>query len=304
MNRKTPVKKPRVVAIVGPTASGKSSLAVSLARRFGGEIISADSRQVYRGLDIGTEKISPREMRSIPHHLLDVANPKRAYSAAQFKKDAGKILRYIVRNGKTPVVVGGTGLYIDTLLSGREFPDVPPNTKLRKKLVKKTPQELFVILQKLDPRRARTIDKHNPRRLERAIEIATALGNVPKQIKKKPPYEVLWIGLSPEDKKLRARLAMRLAKTLQRGLIRETEQLRKKGLSWKRLNELGLEYRLVAAYLRQELSKEELSHKLRTELWRYAKRQKTWFKRNKNVQWFKPEEKAKIKRVVETFLKK
>ena len=296
------MKRPRIIAIVGTTASGKSSLAVYLAKKFNGEIISADSRQVYRGLDIGTEKISKKDMRGVRHHLLSVTDPKRIYSAADFKKDAKYALRKSLVRGKAPFVVGGTGLYLDALFSRNIFPDVPPNKVLRKRLAKKTAPELFAILKKLDIRRARTIDRNNPRRLERAIEIATALGTVPPQKPAKSPYDVLWIGLSLDDLTLQKRLKARLKNALSRGLVRETKKLQKT-LSRKRVDELGLEYRMVAAHLRGELTKEELRRKLETELWHYAKRQKTWFKRNKNIVWFKPEETKKAEKEVQKFLR-
>ena len=296
------MKRPRIIAIAGPTASGKSALAISLAKKCNGEVISADSRQVYRGLDIGTEKISRKEMRGVRHHLLSVADPKRIYSAADFKKDAEYALRKSLVRGKVPFVVGGTGLYLDTLFSRNIFPDVPPNKALRKKLARKTAPELFSMLKKLDIRRARTIDRNNPRRLERAIEIATALGTVPPQKPAKSPYDVLRIGLSLDNLTLQKRLKARLKNALSRGLIRETKKLQQT-LSRKRVDELGLEYRLVAAHLRGELTKEELRRKLETELWHYAKRQKTWFKRNKNIVWFKPEETKKAEKEVQKFLR-
>ena len=296
------MKRPRIIAIVGTTASGKSSLAVYLAKKFNGEIISADSRQVYRGLNIGTEKISRKEMRGVRHHLLSVADPKRIYSAADFKKDAKYALRKSLVRGKAPFVVGGTGLYLDALFSRNIFPDVPPNKVLRKRLAKKTAPELFSILKKLDLRRARTIDKNNPRRLERAIEIATALGKVPPQKPAKSPYDVLRIGLSLDNLTLQKRLKARLKNALSRGLIRETKKLQQT-LSRKRVDELGLEYRLVAAHLRGEITKEELHRRLEIELWHYAKRQRTWFKRNKNIVWFKPEETKKAEKEVQKFLR-
>ncbi len=166
----------KLIVILGPTASGKSELAVKLAKKFNGEIISADSRQVYKGLNIGTGKITKKEMKGIGHHLLDVASPKRKFTVAQFQKLAFKKIREIQRRGKTPFLVGGTGFYIQSVVDNISIPEVTPNWKLRKALEKKNTEELFSMLKKLDPARAKTIDSKNPRRLTRAIEIASAEG--------------------------------------------------------------------------------------------------------------------------------
>ena len=176
---KTKLKKklfrPKIIVVLGQTASGKSEFAVKLAKKFnppvGGEIISADSRQVYKGLDIGSGKIIKKEMKGVPHHLLDITSPKRTFTVYQYQKLAKKALKDIIKRGKIPIICGGTGLYIDSIIYGIKFPEVPPNPKLRKKLEKRTTEELFKQLQKLDPRRAQNIDKYNRRRLIRALEI-------------------------------------------------------------------------------------------------------------------------------------
>lgn len=280
--------KPKVFVIVGPTASGKTGLSIELAKRVGGEVISADSRQVYRALNIGTEKVTREEMQGVPHHCIDIASPRRAFSTAQWKKYAEKALRGIVHRHHTPIVTGGTGMYVDALLYNLQFPEVPPNPQLRRKLQRKDVQVLLAILAALDPRRAKHIETQNPRRLIRAIEIATALGSVPPLERGEPCYHATWIGLFPGMEVLEERIVNRLEKSLTGGLIEETryliEDLR---LSRCRIDELGLEYRLVAAHLRGDLSREELRTKLLTELRRYAKRQMTWFRRNKEVRWYK-----------------
>jgi tRNA dimethylallyltransferase len=268
--------KPRVLVIVGPTASGKSDLAVRLAKKFDGEIISADSRQVYRGLDVGTGKITKKEMRSVPHHLLDVADPKDRFSAADYKRLATNLLRYIVVKKKLPIIVGGTGFYIDAL--SRELPNVPPNKLLRKKLEKLTKEELYERLKAKDRRRAREIDKNNKVRLIRALEIIDALGMVPKARSKKLEASFIWIGLKPKD--LEKRIHERLLKRIP-GIIRETKKL-----SPKRAYELGLEYRYASWYLQGKLNKADMVNKLYKEIRRYSKRQMTWFKRNKSIKWF------------------
>src|SRR3989344_6952225 len=204
-------KKQKVLLIVGPTSSGKSTLAVELARKFNGEVVSADSRQVYRGLDIGTGKIKKREMRSVAHHLLDVADPKKLYTAEDYRKAATRAIADIARRGKLPIVAGGTGFYIDALVGRIALPAVPPNMKLRARLEKKTAPQLYALLKKQDPRRAKTIDEHNKRRLVRALEIAAAIGRRPQAANLPSEYDVLWIGVMPPKKTLDAKISARLS---------------------------------------------------------------------------------------------
>ncbi len=269
---------PKIIVIAGPTATGKSDYAVDLAKKVGGEIISADSRQVYKGLDIGSGKITKREMRGIPHYLLDVASPKRTFSVTQFKRLATKAISEIYKRGRTPIICGGTGFYIDTVLYDTTIPEVPPNQTLRKKLSRNTPAENFALLKRLAPSRARTIDKYNNVRLIRAIEIATALGTVPKT-KRKKRYDVQWHYLDFPDETLRERIHIRLLKRMRHGMVAEVERLHKQGLSWKRLESLGLEYRYLALYLQGKLTKQEMLLQLELAIWHFAKRQRTWFKK-------------------------
>jgi|TARA_Y100000310_G_scaffold267929_1_gene280277 tRNA dimethylallyltransferase len=304
--------KEKIIVIFGPTAAGKSAIAVRLAKKFGGEVISADSRQVYKGLDIGTEKITKKEMSGIPHHLIDIVSPRKAFTAADFKKRAENSVRYIVQNGNVPIVVGGTGFYIDTLLGKEILPSVPPNALLRRELEKKDTDDLYKILKKKDPKRAKTIDRKNRRRLIRALEVIEVLGAVPQRVQKESSYTVLKIGVTLDDKTLRAKIDKRLMNTLKKGLVSETKKLRKLSLSWKRIDELGLEYRIVGQYLRGELNRDEMEERLKQKVWQYAKRQKTWLKKDKEIKWFKPQPEAdpplaeteirKIEKVVQTFL--
>ncbi len=281
----------KLVVIVGPTASGKSDLAVKLARQFKGEVISADSRQVYKGLDIGSGKVTKQEMKGVPHYLLDIANPKRVFTVSQYQKLAQKKIKEIWAKGKTPIIVGGTGLYIRATVDGIIFPEVPPNLKLRKELEQKSMEELFNILKKLDQERANNIDAKNPRRLIRAIEIATVCGKVPS-LSASPitsNSNLLFIGLNPSDEILKNKIKLRLAKRLRakgkNNLLAEIKRLRKEGLSWKRLEDLGLEYRYVALFLQHKISKIEMEELIVKESWHYAKRQYTWFKQDKRVNW-------------------
>ena len=295
--------KKRILVIVGPTATGKSEVAVFLAKKFDGEVISADSRQVYKGLDIGTGKITKREMSGVPHHLLDVANPKRVFTVSEYKKLGEKALQDIRQRGKLPIICGGTGFYIQALVDGIILPEVPPNKKLRKQLEKKLVTELFATLKKLDPRRAKEIDRKNPRRLIRAIEIAKYLGRVPRlKVQAPKNTDILQIGIDMPDKILKERIEKRLKARIKKGMIEEAVRLHRQGLSWKRMEELGLEYRYLARYLQGKISKKMMAHELNKEIWQYAKRQRTWFKRDKRIRWFKPQQKKDVEKLVRRFL--
>ncbi len=286
-----------LIVIVGPTASGKSDLAVRLAKKYGGEIISADSRQVYKGLDIGSGKITKKEMRGVRHYLLDVASPKRVYTAAHFKRDAERAIRDIRKHGKLPIVVGGTGLCIDALIYGLALPEVKPNPELRRKLERKSAGELFRELRQKDPNRAANIDRFNKRRLIRALEIVAATGKVPKLTDRKTKYNILKIGIAWPPEELRRRIHARLISRLKQGLVREVERLHRNGVSWKRLDDLGLEYRYISRYLR-ELPRassraqarnllQEMLRQLETAIWHYARRQMTWWRKDKDIRWLK-----------------
>jgi tRNA dimethylallyltransferase len=278
------VHKPKVIAVVGPTASGKTALGIFLAQKLKGEIISADSRQIYKGLDAIARIPSKKERASIPHHLLQFVSPKRLYSAGEFKKDAQKIIASIGKKKKLPIVVGGTGFYADSLLRGLELPEVPPNKTLRAQLAKKTPAQLFAQLKKLDAKTAARIDKHNPPRLVRAIEIAKYLGNVP-ELTYNPHYDVLWLGLRPEEKvhqkAIRAGVLARLNK-----MIAEAKILRPT-LSKKHTAALGFELTPLLAYVDKKITKQELVEQLVQSELGYVKRQWRWFKRRKDIHWVK-----------------
>ena len=277
----------KIIVILGPTASGKSELAVKIAKKFNGEIISADSRQVYKRLDIGTGKITKKKMRGVPHHCIDIVSPRKVFTVADFKKHAEKAIEKIFAKNKIPIIVGGTGLYIQAIVDNIALPEVKPNWKLRKELEKKTTEEMFAILKKLDPERAENIDPKNPRRLIRAIEIAKALGKVPNLEASLPSWGPLQIGIKLSDKKLKENINKRLIQRLKKGMVAEAKKLHAQGLSWNRMDELGLEYRYLAKFLKGEISKEEMTKKLKSEIWQYAKRQMTWFKRDKRIKWIK-----------------
>lgn len=294
--------KPKIIVICGPTASGKSDLAVWLAKKIKGEVISADSRQVYKGLDIGSGKITKKEMKGITHYLLDVENPKKIFSVSDYKILAEKAINEIIMKEKVPIICGGTGFYIDAVVKNLVLPEVPPNLKLRNSLSKKTTESLYKILCKLDSERARSMDRNNKVRIVRAIEIAKALGKVPK-IQSSEIYRHLSIGINWPNEILQKRIRERLLKRIEVGMIEEVKNLHKNGLSWKRMHELGLEYRYISLYLQNKLSKEEIIEKLNTEICHYAKRQMTWFKRDKKIRWFGVKERGKILGKVERFLR-
>lgn len=281
------MEKQKIIVILGPTATGKSELAVKIAKKLarrggvGGEIISADSRQVYKGLNIGTGKITKKEMKGILHHLLDVANPKKKFTVAEYQKKAIYAIAEIIKKGKTPIICGGTGFYIDAITKGTIFPEVPPNLKLRKTLYSKSAIALFEYLKKLDPQRAKNIDPKNKVRLVRAIEIAKTLGKVPKPAEELPPYEFIKIGLYLPPDELKKKIEKRVKKMFQDGLLNEIKKLKKPvrrggfGVSEKRLKELGFEY------------DSPTYEKVVRETIKYTKRQMTWFKRDKEIHWIK-----------------
>ena len=291
---------PKILIILGPTASGKSALAVELATRFDGEIISADSRQVYRGLDIATGKITKEEMCGIPHHLLDIADPAGTFTASEYEVLAKAAIDDVLARGKLPIICGGTGFYIDTAMSRISIPDVAPDRALRKMLAEKSTMELHDMLRELDPIRADTIEAQNPVRLIRAIEIAKALGSVPPIEPKDPLYDALWIGLSWPREELQKRIHQRVADRLAAGMIEEAKHLHEAGLSFGRMDELGLEYGFLASYLRDELTEEELAVAIEQGNMQYAKRQMTYWKRNSAIEWFdQAQDDAIIERVSE-----
>jgi len=278
----------KLIVILGPTASGKTNLSIKLVKKFKGEIISADSRQVYKGLDIGSGKITKSQMKGVKHHLLDIANPKRKFTVAQYQKLALKKIKQIQGKGRLPFLVGGTGFYIQSIVDGIVMPEVKPDWKLRKKLEKKTTQELFLMLKKLDPARAKTIDAKNPHRLIRAIEIVLKTGKPIQAVRRLTSYSlnVLQIGIKKSPKELKKAIHKRLLKRVA-GIIAEVKKLHKSGLSFKRLEELGLEYRFVAQYIQKKITYQEMIYKIQIESEHFSKRQMTWFKRDKKIYWVK-----------------
>lgn len=297
------MKRPKILVILGPTASGKSALSVDLARKFNGEVISADSRQVYAGLDIGTGKIIKHEMRGVVHHMLDIVAPAKHFTVEQFKIKALKAITGIYARGKLPIICGGTGFYIQALVDNTEFPNVLPNKKLRARLEKLSAKKLLKKLTKLDLRRAKEIDPYNKRRIIRAIEIASSMGKMPRVLKNKPIFKALQIGILAPKTVLRKRIHDRLLARIKKGMIGEAKRLRADGLSLKRMEELGLEYRYLARYISGKISQEEMMRELENKIWGYARRQMSWFKRDKRIKWFGINKKNQIEKAVRVFLR-
>ncbi len=316
----------KILVILGPTASGKSDLAIQLAREFEGEIISADSRQVYRGMDIGSgkvtrdsfsprinsetkplpknKKIIPYWSEGIPHYLIDIVNPKTKYNAAKFKKDAEKIIKYILSRGKIPIICGGTGFWIKTIVDNISFPNVKPDWKLRNQLRDKSAAELFKKLKELDRERAKTIDPKNKVRLIRAIEICQSIGKVPPvyHISGGACYQFIQIGIDRPKEELNLKIKKRLEERFKQGMIEEVKKLHKeKKASWKRLEEFGLEYRWIARFLQEKISEKEMKENLYQAICAYAKRQRTWFKKDQRIIWLK--DYSEIKKTIKNFLK-
>ena len=297
--KKSKIKK--IIVVLGPTSSGKSELAVKLSEKFNGEVVSADSRQVYAGMNIGTGKITKKEMRSVPHYLLSVASPKKIFTVVQYRKLALKAMKGILEKGKVPILCGGTGFYVQAVIDGILIPEIPPNWRLRKRLEKKQTEDLYKMLKKLDPQRAKTIERKNPRRLIRAIEISIKIGRVPISKKEPLPHKLLIIGIKKSSKELEMSIKKRLLKRLKKGLIAEVKNLKKTGLSWKRLDGLGLEYRWTARYLQNKISYQEMVQNLQKNIKHYANRQMTWFKKDNRIHWIKTDKEANI--LTKKFLK-
>jgi tRNA dimethylallyltransferase len=299
---KLPANSYKLIVLVGPTASGKSELAVQLAKRFNGEIISADSRQIYKGLNLGTGKVKGEwqldkkcgrtfyqifTYKKIAHHLIDFVSPKKQYSVTMFQAQAKKVIADVLKHGKLPILCGGTAHWVDAVVYDQQIPEVKPNLKLRANLEKKSVAELYKQLKKLDPERAKNIDSKNPRRLIRALEIVLTTGKPVPQLTPHPSTlpPTLWLGINPGQTILYKKIDLRLKQRLKQGMVKEVEGLHKQGLSWKRLIEFGLEYKYISLFLQKKLTKEEMQTQLSFAIKHYAKRQMSWWKRNKDIKW-------------------
>ncbi len=304
--------KQKIVVIVGPTSSGKSELGVSLAKHLnqgktvgysGAEIISADSRQVYKGLNLGTGKITPEEMGGIKHHMLDIASPLTRFTVNDYKEMTDKILVNLKERNIIPIVVGGSGFYVDVLLGRATTAPALTDIKLRSELEEIKTEELALRLKSLDYVRWQDIDKKNRPRLIRAIEIATTIGHIPRS-NKGNPYQVLIIGIITDKESLKNKIRDRIILRINQGMIDEVEELMKSGLSYERMQELGLEYRYIAQHLRGVLTMDEMIDMLTTKTIQYSKRQMTWFNANKEIVWVDTDDHQNILNAVDDFLNK
>ncbi|MDD3284597.1 MAG: tRNA (adenosine(37)-N6)-dimethylallyltransferase MiaA [Patescibacteria group bacterium] len=291
----------KIICIVGPTACGKTKLGVRLARKFNGEIISADSRQVYTGMDIGTGK-DLKEYGKIPYHIIDISNPKKQVTLSLWQNLAIKKIKELQEYGKIPFVVGGTGLYINSIVDGYILNDEKINKEFRKKLNSTSLLELQKILKKLDKIAYSKIDINNKRRIIRAIEIVKAGSSISKSRRKKI-FDSLVIGITFDRDVINKRIDKRLKDRIaDENMIEEIAGLKKLGLSWKRLEDFGLEYRYVGRYLKKELEFDEMINQLEIATHQFAKRQMTWFHKRKDIIWVKDYKEAE--KLVSSFLNK
>ena len=291
-----------IIVIAGPTASGKTSLAISLAKEFNGEIINADSRSIYREMNVATSKPTTKECQLIPHHLIDVVKPDELFSLADYKKLANAAISEIHDRGKTPFLVGGTGLYIDSVVYDYILPETKPNFDLRKDLEKSSTTELAERLESLDPITYQKIDLKNKRRLIRAIEVAlqTKKSFVSLQTKKPKPTSILYLVLDIPRDILYERINQRVDKWKDEGLVEETKTLKAKySIDLPSMSAIG--YKEIAEYLDNVVSLSEALENMKKRTRNYAKRQVTWYKRNKDIIYIKNEKEALD--AIEGFLK-
>ncbi len=293
------MQKEKVIVICGPTASGKTALSIELAKRVNGEIISCDSMQIYKDMNIGTAKPTKEEMQGIKHYLMDFVLPNERYSVADYKKDAKKAIKEILQKGKVPIIVGGTGLYMDSLIYEIEYPNIEWDEKYREELEKKVEknglEKLYEQAKKIDPEAVKKISKNDKKRILRILEIYHATGkNKTEQEKesrkKEIEYDYKIYALNWDRNKLYERINHRVDIMLKQGLIEEVTQIYQKYEKFPTAMQ-GLGYKEVVDYLNGMTSKEEMVEKIKQETRRYAKRQLTWFRKNKQTIWLNAQDK-------------
>ena len=296
------MNKQKVIVICGPTASGKTALSIELAQKINGEIISSDSMQIYKDMDIGTAKPTKEEMQNIKHYLIDFVEPNQRYSVAEFKKDAEKAIEEILQKGKTPIVVGGTGLYVDSLIYGIEYQDIEFDEKYRKQLEERVEKEgletLYNEAKNIDSQAVEKISTNDQKRILRILEIykATGKNKTEQEIESRKngvKYDYKVFAINMDREKLYERINKRVDIMIESGLVEEVESLLKKYNEFPTAMQ-GLGYKEVVEYLQGKLSKEEMIEKIKRETRRYAKRQLTWFRKNKQTIWIQPHDLQKI----------
>lgn len=285
--------KPKVIVICGPTASGKTGLSVKLAQAMNGEIISCDSMQIYKDMTIGTAKVTEEEMQGIQHYLIDFVSPEERYSVADFQKDSEKAISKILAKGKTPIVVGGTGLYVDTLVYHIQYPEVETDLAYRQQLEKMIEEQgletLYQKAKEIDLQATEKISNNDQKRIMRILEIYHQTGKTKTQLeiesrREEPPYEYLMYAIDMDREKLYDRINQRVDIMIEQGLIEEVQELLKKYKNFPTAMQ-GLGYKEVVPYLQGDITKEEMIENLKQETRRYAKRQLTWFRKNKEIKW-------------------
>jgi tRNA dimethylallyltransferase len=296
-----------LVVILGPTASGKTHLAAKLAYDLHGEIISADSRQVYKNMDIGTGKDLNQYIindRRIPYHLIDIVAPENEFNLFEFQNRFYKIFSELIEKKILPVLVGGTGLYLESVLTGYNMPHAPIDQELRKDLNRKSKDELKKMLLALKPQLHNKTDLEDSERLIRAIEIERARSA--KDQTQKPDINAVVFGIRWERSTLRQRITVRLKERLEQGMIEEVIKLHTAGLTWTKLESFGLEYRFISQYLQRKITFDEMTNKLNTAIHQFAKRQETWFRRMEKkgiiINWLQSNDYSLLKESVIKFL--
>jgi tRNA dimethylallyltransferase len=292
-----------LLVIVGPTAVGKTALAIELARRLNGEIVSADSRQIYRGMDIGTAKPTREEQAAAPHHLIDIVAPDEPYTLANYQSDAYAAIDDILSRDKRPLLVGGTGLYVRAVVEGLRIPRVPPNQELRVQLERQDGLALYERLRALDPDAAARIDPRNVRRTIRALEVCLTTGARFSELghASPPPYRLTQIGLTLSRSELYARIDARVDRMIEQGLVTEVQALVNRGHNWSLPSMSGLGYREISGYLRGEVSLEEATTSIKRNTRDFVRRQYAWFRlRDPHIHWFEGAAVNSVARLVET----
>ncbi|HYK84560.1 MAG TPA: tRNA (adenosine(37)-N6)-dimethylallyltransferase MiaA [Ktedonobacteraceae bacterium] len=294
-----------LVVVLGPTASGKSGLGIALAQRFDGEIVSADSRQVYRGLDIGTAKVTAEEQALVPHHLLDVADVDDVYTVSQFQQQAIAAIEAIRERGHVPFLVGGSPHYIQAVVDNLDIPAIPPQPALRAELEARPLADLLAQLEELDPQSAAVIDRKNPRRVIRALEVCLISGQ-PFSSQRKvaaPLYRSLLLGIQWPRDVLYRRIDARVDERMRQGMVQEVRDLLAQGVSFERLEALGLEYRFISRLLRGEFTSEgEMVQRLKYAIHDFTRRQLTWFRKDSRILWVDGNDIERAVAVVREFL--